>query len=524
MFWDGKYPAKASRQARFPLLVARWPEFRWEKKKRPKDCSWSDLLGGFVGHDEQQACGPLVALWKARNDHAHRMATRTNDDRQANELLGRMLPLFEAALSDLYGDLGFQLLGRQPDGRTGLFHGTTPVATDDRWPAGLGELSRVSRSGEDWLPLEPFFESPQEAEHPALEDEPLYMIERWSRHSVIVIGARAHRDRPDLLQPLSDVLARKSLDLLLRREDAPPHALAAISRSCAVDTLEALTGRKYFPELYVERDGVDHAFQQALSGSRQAIVVLGEAGSGKSSLLARTAEKLIGDEDELDEQPEDLSTVIYLSGLADFSGERGWSAETLLTEVIARQAGFTTGQFGGLADLLTRLSDQGSREVFILLDAVNEADRFVDLGGALDQMFAILDGHHGVRVVVSMRKGAYDSLKRRRQTLMSHHPGVFQNERNLALFPTEEDWAPFLMARSFSAEETERAYRRRQQEDPGRSVHITYGELDEDLQSTLSSPLHLHLYHQTFYGHDVPAVADIDAAQYQPHEQRGDVL
>ena len=101
-FWQGHFPeARPERETRFPRLVDGWRVVG--RTKRPGPGPWLDLLVGLRGQ-QGAATGANDAVWKLRNDRAHRMATRTTDRREDEALLARYAALVEAAAAELFGE------------------------------------------------------------------------------------------------------------------------------------------------------------------------------------------------------------------------------------------------------------------------------------------------------------------------------------------------------------------------------------------------------------------------------------
>jgi hypothetical protein len=71
------------------------------------------------------------------------------------------------------------------------------------------------------------------------------------------------------------------------------------------------------------------------------------------------------------------------------------------------------------------------RLLWLLLDGVNEADRFADLVRALDAFLPVLSEAPRTRLLTSMRSGAFHSLAARDATLGAHGAPVFSHAERL---------------------------------------------------------------------------------------------
>ncbi|WP_295396794.1 tetratricopeptide repeat protein, partial [uncultured Thiodictyon sp.] len=148
---------------------------------------------------------------------------------------------------------------------------------------------------------------------------------------------------------------------------------------------------------------------------------------------------------------------------------------------------------------------ESDRCVWLILDALNEADRFTDLVRALDDLLPALGRHRWLRLAVSLRSGAYQSLAQRHRDLLQHGAEVLANARFLATFTDPKDQeVPYLDLRPFTVEEAGAAYELRRQRRPGQSCPLPHDRLAPSLRELLRAPLYLHLFHETFRGRREP--------------------
>jgi hypothetical protein len=334
------------------------------------------------------------------------------------------------------------------------------------------------------------------------------------------------------LQATLGALRRKQADLFVDRRGASPWTLAPWARMTAAQTLDDLTGTKYFPDFYLARPDVDGAVDRYEAESGRALLLLGEAGSGKSSLIARLADRLVGGRDSREqsaasaasliaedaEEGEDL--VAFLAGRADYGGTAAASADRLLVDAVARKLGVREGEFANLGDLVFHLEQEGKSDTasercfWLLLDGINEADRFVDLVRALDAFLPVLSQAPRLRLVVSMRSGAFYALAAHDATIGTHGTPGFHNVNRFLKFPDARgEERPWLEVRPFRlSDEGPRAYELRREKLPGRAANIPYDLLSPPLKQLLLTPLYLHLFHETFAGR-ADAPGDLDEGQ-----------
>jgi hypothetical protein len=318
-------------------------------------------------------------------------------------------------------------------------------------------------------------------------------------------------------------LERKQVSLKLGWEQADRWNLVSWVTVTAQDAVSELRDRKYFPEVYVERPGIDDKIATVLDRPGRGLLLLGVAGSGKSSLLARLVERLTAaappapgshlsrkqrekqqkawasPEGYLEARGEgDL--VLFLSGRGAYGSHQALSGRTLLCEVVLNRAGVKSGEFVDLTAFIARLAKtagddrHAGRRVWLILDALNEADRFTDLVQALDEFLPAVGKYPWLRLVVSMRSGAYQSLRQRHHDQVRHGTAVFANAHYWTPFDDDKSQReqPYLQLRPFTPDEGRQAYSLRQERLPERSTRIPWAQLPPEMRKLLCAPLYLH--------------------------------
>jgi tetratricopeptide (TPR) repeat protein len=144
--------------------------------------------------------------------------------------------------------------------------------------------------------------------------------------------------------------------------------------------------------------------------------------------------------------------------------------------------------------------DTVPRKVWLILDALNEADRFEDLLTALDKFLPNLPRFPWLKLIVSIRSGAYHALNRRHADLARAGANFLENEHHFFTFKSRDSdkIVPYLEVKPFEMEEAALAHQLRQQRFPAISVKAAWTVLSEPVRELLLNPLHLHLFHETF--------------------------
>jgi tetratricopeptide (TPR) repeat protein len=461
-FWRGESPGRPARPPRFAALAAGWTTAR----------------------------GELAEVGAARHARAVRLGTAAAEAAEDAALLARCLPRVEAACSALFPPGAFTLLRRAAASplqvvrvhgphRDGVF---TPEPADGSLALALEASPAVAVVEGRPLELYPLFVPS--------EPEPLVMLDGLKERGTVLLGVKTREETPQHLAAFKSALARKGTSPLLARDAVTASALLAPSRASARSELAQLSGRVYQPEAWVERRDLDRALEDAFERASSAVLVLGEAGRGKTSLLARKVDALT--------QPDGPDVVVFLSGRSAWAGEATWSGPRLLCQAVLRQAGIAAGSFNDLPELFLHLHTAEAappqHRVWLVFDGLDEAARFPELVRAVDELLPKLSVFPWVRLLMSCRTGEYAALERRGR--------VFTHQRHLHPFLDAREGVekPWLGLRPFDRVEAAAAWQRFAQANPSRAWGASWVELPEWARELAAHPLHVRLLHDTFAG------------------------
>ena len=357
---------------------------------------------------------------------------------------------------------------------------------------------------------------------------------------------------PDELDPIQGALNQRHIR---RRLNSPEEfedemfawTISGWSIAHAQDRLRFLRNHLWMPESYVKREGVDEVFDACIQSGKKALLVCGKDGSGKTSLIAQWVNQLIemirhrAQNDPIAPQQSlhnyEGDIVIFLHGRSDYQGPTDLSPEALLCELIARRA-YLDQHYDHIPELLDRLVREVLtpdpikpfyarashlrhmrkkivRKVWVILDGIDEADRSHDLLKVIDENLGYFTQSGHVQLVMSMRWRSYQLMSRR---VMGESPSkrdTFQNSRYLfnpddltpegyEVDPLNDfrEQFPGVFIRPFRSSELKHAYQLRQRQRPARACTMSFERIQSPLDTLMSNPQMLSLYHDVFKGRE----------------------
>jgi tetratricopeptide (TPR) repeat protein len=541
-FWKGHYSsALPDRPTRFPWLQDAWLEVAGNKREG----RWREQLQPLKSLLNLTEAPTSVndALQKVRNNVHHRKLT-VNDRAAASrqKALDVLLPLVCDACTLLFPHEKLSLM-RKANGESGMCLRLVGIRADRRfdeepcrpeWEAGFARADVIAvtqlANGEGVLPLYPLVVpldcAKFESDAGVFESEPAAFLAQAKEKELILVGVEDWKQYPSLAGPFQNLIAKKKVALGLSREETKVWTLGPRSSDRARGDLEDLLHTRYFPEIYTRRAGIDDRVEECLGVPRKALLLLGEAGCGKSSLLCRLVDRItslgttaavgkdgldgmreIGKKERYFDDRDSRHAVLFLCGRSAYSTNDGYNG-SVLCEAVLRKGGIKSEAFYSLEEFVSGLDaslseDSGpDRNVWIVLDGLNEADRFQDLVKELDRFLPCVAKYPWLRIVLSMRTGAYQALQERHIHNAAEGASFFANADHFHSFLDRDSQksVPYLEVRPFDLTEGAEAHERRKKWFPEKSVEVGWDKLSPSVQELLLNPLHLHLFHEAFCG------------------------
>jgi tetratricopeptide (TPR) repeat protein len=529
-FWAGELAEQPPRPAAFPRLSAAFRGFARKASGR-RESRWSTLFEGLSGRDGA-ATSPVDALWQAHEQAERRVGVDAGSppDERAIE---RTATLVEVATERLLGAEGV-VFGRLVPGRAGAaagwirlhgprLDGCFQIEAVPRESASALAMTGSAALGNSGLavPLQSLFVE-LDAASPRLWPSACGLTEPLIRRDdglaklaqVSAAGDAAPGSAPRVVSPALETLARKGVDVLAAEDELSVARVAPWAARSLAAALGRLRDRAYFPRFYVERAGLDDVAEGSLQQPGRALLVVGEHGAGKTSLLCRLASRFAPSQGDA-RRPSGVWTggpastdgrgapiVVLLSGRAAYAFAEGRSGEEALADAVARQIGVRPGAFrsvGELCSALDRASLNGeTRPLWLLLDGLDEAEHAAELVAAFDALLPSVGRFSWLRVCASIGRAAYDAA------WPEGAPGPLSNERFLWRFHdrASRSLVPLLACAPFSADEAARAWALRRERADSELPALpaaylgasTTGGDGAGAPALLSLPLHVHLY------------------------------
>ena len=482
------------------VFLHEWPQVLERlQRSRYAGCIWRDFSG------QRRALPPLEGLTHLRNVLAH--GGIPPDEATCAKLCRQYEPILEETLCrlDFIQDLevmrpigwcvdGLEYLSLRGPGPSF----TTKIERDAEVYSVIPSTCIVRRvsSPEEQLVLDPLFIS-AEASSLGSVGEPLMAYARLESRQVYYLGMRHTVALREQYPAVIDALhARGS------REKGVWHGsvATAVARN-SLANIALNRGIKYHPDVYEEREPYNallSEFMYEMPTKVSGLVLVGDSGTGKTSLLCHVAATLLADD-----APRVLPMLV-LPSRAPVA-----SAEGLFKQL----ADLVSTSCSNWREVFTLLEDEagdtlrgGGHGVLLLVDALNEYSDPVQAMTAFDEVVQHARRVPWLRCVATIRRGAFDNVQ-----MHLHQSGVHWPQNSRA-YVREADADGRLSAsirlHGFSESEVRAAFERyRSRATAGTNVPATlssYNELSGELRRMVMHPLLLRMLMEVFDGKRVP--------------------
>jgi hypothetical protein len=501
---------------------------------RASDGVWRELLfrtlDAYAEHRERLACPELADLWwgrenkdrradaeaaslrliEIRNELSHSLPPRTEEEwrekyEEVHNLLRRVLGFFSFLRE-------YDLMMCRPGegGRECVFYtGLEPQVIRGQLPRNMPpadyEFYLRRMDGQYLIPLHPLIIYWQPAANDAnamtsglgASDAALYQSFAGStvHYLATVIWKKvALRGKDETFQEfltrIGDVLER--IRAVRRREPRLTWRVLQEVTNVVVDDRLGTAADRYDADLYLQREAVRRAFDDFLASDKQALVLLGSSGVGKSCFVL----SLVQEYREVDE------CCILMYDSAAFQGREP------IRQVLSRHFNsfleISTGEGARRIDDIVAEIDgiEGIRDrrVVLIFDAINENSA---PGELLQQIRCLVEETRfpWLKVVVTCRPEAWRRLRIRRELWLEptrcyrvsdaaeHGIHLSDGDRQPA---SGEDW---IHLRQFSLEELPAVYGKYQEV---YELQPDYGDLEPNVREIIQDPLALRLVAETW--------------------------
>lgn len=378
----------------------------------------------------------------------------------------------------------------------------------------LSAADSVLALGDRWvLPLEPFLIPGEMATNPdgTMTGEPALLLVMATEGGGVFQGLGLpvrHQLAWDEPSGWPSRGGRRPVTLLSREQ------AAASASAVARQRVQKVREQPWHLGPLQPRPDVEAVLHTVLGQPGRALIVGGEAGCGKTVLLARLATHLLGEVSPAERSPHlaalvsgsaaEPDVVALVSGAGVWARLPGESGSRALARAVATAMGAPGDESPRLDALFDHIGASAildrrlGRKVWLLLDAPDESEDGEALVAAIDSALPCLVTYPWLRLLLTL-----DLVTCRR--LANPPPGSgfrFEHVRFFHSFADPESGVPrqWLQLGPLAGEmATEAAFADRQQADPSRSCPLPLTLLAASTRQALAHPLRLQLFHDSHH-------------------------
>ncbi len=356
------------------------------------------------------------------------------------------------------------------------------------------------------FPLDPFYRLLDVHDDPDIAARDAYLLyEAMGQRDIYFNGIFTDVKDRQVYKSIRRLMETKVVELVLDIKKYRLPMLAGFSRDATALVLERhYLNKKYFPELYVERQDMALHLDQFLAGPEIGLIITGVSGIGKSALLAHLARQYLAS--TAAQSPNNrLQTILFFINAAAFTtpatGSRILSA--LLQTLCLKGELASFRAFLDSVQHMVQLAEQPIRLVF-LIDALNEARDIHALWKEVDELVNQAVSGKGkqiyapevqLKLVVAIRDTGLSQLREtllneKRTAASRHEEPLFARDylyyRIDAPGLTKKN--PFLPLLPLTGTEQTEAFHKYLGE---QAAHLTF---DAPTRAVLANPLYLRIY------------------------------
>jgi tetratricopeptide (TPR) repeat protein len=374
---------------------------------------------------------------------------------------------------------------------------------------GISPIFLVNESTLEVLPMFTFLDL-DISEGPGIAEtgKDIFIFDGNTDSTVIYLSTSSgqHLEKKSRMKHWKELLKTKELELkAISEKDLDLAKISAMTSLVTEQTLQTLINSgKFIPEVTLKRDDLEIYLDQFLLGDYNAIVVGGESGIGKSTLLA----------DKVREWSEQGNPVMFYKASSLNSPEIG--------QKFIRDLYLKVNYPEDFLSMVSEIMNENKKNFFLVIDAVNEFSGDVNmLINAIESLVAQASPYRWFRIILTVRDSSYNRAHARFGSRVSDR--YFSIEINQAGEKTRSLIIPLNRLNENTVEriyEKYRSYALKDSDDPNDpGYHIfrplnSYVELDSfgTTAELMKSPLMMRLILQAFNRKELPSNLSTDSA------------
>ncbi len=317
-------------------------------------------------------------------------------------------------------------------------------------------------------------------------DEIIFLIEGYNNKKTTYLGLKTHVDTSKVINELLNIFKDKKVDIKLKLNEIRPWLLSEFIKDESLKKINRLKNIKYFQDFYVTRD-IDKLGKDFIYNSNKAsLLIIGEAGSGKSSFACNLTETIMNISDE--------KTVLLMLG-----NEIQEEVQLINKLIVGFGLDNSINDFDKVLKAIEKnieFDQSETRQFILFIDAANESENITSLLKDIKKFIIKLDEFNK-----KVNRVYFKSIITIRKSMNSDFSNLLydgKNDNNLFELQYDQDKNesyPYYELKQFSEFELHSAYELHQ----NYSNAIDLNTLSLKLKELLVDPLLLHIFHLTYH-------------------------